>query len=277
MLQDYVDFIEWGQALWQGRYIGWYPLPMTIFFAGLSLIPVWVGYALLVVVSVVILLRRFKWQAPLWFAYIPILQVLLVGNIDVLWMGLYYAKTPLSLTIMSLKPQLFWYALPDVWQMRHRWKEFLGWGVLVYGPAFLLRPFWVLEWLQLLRGYQQTVPILGDSAAIWSMPQVVAVVFVGLCLLVAWKVKGLNWRPATLFINPSHAYDYALIAGSTYLIIPLSWICQYLEVTYHLFWPWALLGALAILLSKAGTREVYWGWLKKWLRLTPPEAASPPS
>ncbi len=254
MFQDYLRFLEWGRAWLYGDYIGVYPLPMTAFFAFLSLLPWWLGYALLVATSILILVRHLKWTAPLWFAYVPVLQVLLVGNIDIIWLGLYLIRTPLSLMLMTLKPQLFLFALPEVWRLRGRWKEFLFWGALLYLPAFLVRPNWVAEWIQLLRA--QSRPAIGWSASIWGMPlyMIVAAILLGLAVLV--KIKRADWRPTLLFLDPAIAgYDYALLVGYTPLLIPLSWVCQYLEITHHVFWPWALLGILAVPLSTPAIKE----------------------
>jgi hypothetical protein len=252
MFGDYLRFIETGRAWWAGTYIGPYPVPTIGLFAALSLIPWQVGYIALSGLGIFALLVRLKRSTPLWFAFIPILQNLLIGNLDLVWWGLWTTRKPVAYALMTLKPHLFPFAIPEIIRWPRRDKlAWLAWTAALWIPSWLVRPNWIGEWLSSLAHISR---VAGHWASdLWSAPLPVIVISLML-LLLFWIVKKRPpfLRAATLFLNPAiGSYDYALLSGSSHwIIIPASWVAQIMERYYHAYWGWAVLGLLSSLATR---------------------------
>ena len=257
MFQDYIRFVETGAAWWAGSYVGPYPLPAVGLFAALSLVPWQVGYFALTGIGVLTLVVRLKRAAPLWFAYVPVLQVLLIGNLDLVWLGLWTTRKPVAFALMTLKPHLMLFAVPEMIRWSRREKlSWLGWASALWLPSWLVRPNWLIEWLGFLSHSSRIAQHWASD--LWSSPLPIVAVSL-LSILVIWFIakRPPFARPATLFLNPAiGSYDYALLSGiSHWIIIPASWIAQVAEVYYHAYWAWALLGILATLAPRPFTKD----------------------
>jgi hypothetical protein len=165
---------------------------------------------------------------PLRVAYIPILQVILIGNLDLVWWGLWTTRLPIAYALMTLKPQLMLFAIPEMIRWTRRQKlTWLGWTAALWLPSWLVRPGWVGEWIYALTRYAPHI-----SSNLWAAP--VWIVIGGLIAipLVWWITKRRpSFRPAALFLNPGiNSYNFALLAGQAqWIIIPTSWIAQIAE------------------------------------------------
>jgi hypothetical protein len=234
---DFLILWGWGHDLLCSQYTGLYPLPFLAPFALLSLLPPWVGYGLLWAGSLTVLVASLKRQAILWVAYVPVIQVLLNGSVDILWWGLWLQGSPVALVLMTLKPQLALFALPKVWQQRRRWREFLLWLAVLYGPVTLIRPTWVEEWMSYV-SHSGDVRLGGHSGALWAVPPLALLAIIALLLK-----RRANYQPAFLYLNPAiRQYDYTLLAGFWWPLVPLSWLAQVLELHSGAYWVWGLLG-----------------------------------
>lgn len=255
MFQDYLRFVETGNAWWAGNYIGPYPLPAVGLFAALSLIPWQVGYFGLATLGVFALLVRLKRSTPLWFAYIPVLQVLLIGNLDLVWWGLWTTRKPVAFALMTLKPHLIPFAVPEMIRWSRRDKlAWLAWAAALWLPSWLVRPNWVGEWLWSLTHSSRIADHWASD--LWSAPLPVTVISL-VSILLVWVIRKRPpfLRATTLFLNPAiGSYDYALLSGTSHwIIIPASWLAQIAERFYHAYWAWAVLGLLATLTTRPTT------------------------
>jgi hypothetical protein len=249
MYQDYFAFLKIGNDWWAGSYSGLYPLPTVGVFAALSLIPWQAGYYGLATLGLFSLLVRLKRALPIWAAYIPVLQVILVGNLDLVWWALWTTRLPIAYALMTLKPHLMLFAIPEMIRWTHRQKlAWLGWTAALWLPSWLVRPGWVGEWVRTLTHFERITQNL--SSDLWNAPVWIAVGGLLSIPLVWWITKRRpSFRPAALFLNPGmNSYDYALLAGNAHwIVIPAGVIAQIAERYYHLYWAWGLVGLLATL------------------------------
>jgi hypothetical protein len=257
MNQDYFAFLKIGHDWWAGTYSGLYPLPAVGIFAALTLIPWQVGYWGLATLGMFSLLVRLKRAMPLWVAYIPILQVILIGNLDLVWWGLWTTRLPIAYALMTLKPQLMLFAIPEMIRWTRRQKlTWLGWTAVLWLPSFLVRPGWFGEWIYTLTHFERITQNL--SSDLWNAP--VWIMLGGLIAipLVWWITKRRpSFRPMALFLNPGiNSYDYALLAGQAHwIIIPASWIAQIAERYYNAHWAWGVVGVLATISTLAPRKK----------------------
>ncbi len=280
MFQDYFLFLKWGNDWRAGIYSGFYPLPTVGFFTALSFIPWQVGYFGLAALGLLAIVIRLKRAAPAWSAYIPVLQVMLVGNLDVLWWALWTTRLPIAYALLTLKPHLMPFALPEMIRWTRRQKlAWLGWTAALWLPCWLARPGWVGVWIGTLTRFGRITHNVPGN--LWNAP--VWILLGGLISipLVWWVTKRRpSFRPMALFLNPVIGpYDYALLAGNAHwIIIPASWIAQFAERYHHAYWAWGLVGLLATLttLSKTAGPEsnnpsLFTAWKQKILH--PPRSA----
>lgn len=239
-ITDLDDFIRFGESLLHGAYLPRYPLPMQGFFVVLALLPRPVDFALIVVLSILALLNIFKRRAPLWIAYAPILQGLVTGNLDVLALWLLVRASPVSLALLTLKPQLFLFALPVLIRRRELWRPFALWTMLLWGLPTLLYPQWIG---QFIRGASDGRVEQGTSSSLWPVP------LLALALIVFMlTVQRYPWRVIVSSLNPLlRAYDYTMIAGASLWLIPASWLCVWLMWQVYAAWPMALLGVVLLI------------------------------
>lgn len=235
MFSDYFEFLRIGRLLLEGRYGGLYPLPAVGFFALLSVLPVWLGLGLLTLGSLTILVALFKWRSLLWVLFIPILQVLTLGQVDILMLGLVFVGSPISLALLTLKPQLFVFAIPLLFKFtRKQFDEFMWWLVWLYVPITLVRPGWISEWLSNDDGRLS----YSTGSTIWAMPVLLAAA----CIIVVAHLSPtpLGW----MFIaNPLYrSYDLSLLVlrGSV-LLVPISWLLMMWSHNVGASWPFFLL------------------------------------
>lgn len=236
---DLIDLYKYGQLLLRGEYFPRYPLPSVGLFALLSLIPIQVAYIIIVALSLVALVHLFKRRAVLWAIFAPIGQCLIQGQIDVLCLWLMLRASPVSLALLTLKPQLFLFALPVLYQRRDLWKPFALWVALLWGVPTLVYPQWVGQWLAGANDGR----LQGTSASLWPVP------LLALALIIYMVIaRRFDWRVIVSSLNPLlRAYDYTMLAGASVWIVPLSWLCVALMWQVGAAWPMALLGAALLI------------------------------
>lgn len=239
---DLDDFIRFGQALLNGTYLPRYPLPTQGFFVVLALLSRPVDIALIVGLSFLALLHIFKRRAPLWCMYAPILQGLVTGNLDVLALWLLVRASPVSLALLTLKPQLFLFALPVLIQRREIWKPFALWTALLWIPPTLIYPQWIG---QFITGASDGRIEGGTSASLWPVPLLALALIV--FMLIARRVE---WCVIVSSLNPLlRSYDYTMLAGASLWLIPASWLCVWLMWQVYAAWPMALLGVVLVYIN----------------------------
>lgn len=238
---DLDDFIRFGESLISGTYIPRYPLPMQGIFVVLALLPRPVDIALIIGLSLFALLNIFKRRTPLWIMYAPILQCLATGNLDVLALWLMLRASPVSLALLTLKPQLFLFALPSLIQRREMWRPFIAWCALLWGLPTLLRPQWIGEFIG---GASDGRIESGTSASLWPVPLLALMLIVYLII-----ARRFVWRVIASSLNPLlRAYDYTMLAGASLWLIPASWLCVWLMWQVCAAWPMALLGVVLLII-----------------------------
>lgn len=208
-----------GAALWQGRYTGLYPLPMNGLFALLALLPRQVALMLLMFAGLALFVAAFRRKALVWIFFQPVLAGLWLGQCDLLFLWLLRHGSGISLALMTLKPQLFPLAIPALLAPsgRAKWKPFGLTCLALYGPATIIRPSWIIEWVRQCNDGR--VDWTG-STTILAYPLVGAVV-----LLAAAAAFKLDWRAVFWSANPTiRWYDFTLMAGRSLWLIPASWV-----------------------------------------------------
>ena len=244
-MSDFNQFYQWGQELWLGKYTAIYPLPIVGLFGLFSITPQWVSAGILSGCSLILFILLFKRKSLLWVLYIPILQVLVSGQLDLLFLALYKLETPLSLALMTLKPQLFVFALPNlICKPLKFWRKFILWCIVLYLPVTLARPTWVVEWLHNM-----------DDGRLSSMNGATLLAFPASLVLLAIipVLKNAKLQPFLLSLNPGlRGYDYTLLSGTSLWLIPASWILQGVCNSIGAGWPLAILGVVSIVATSGG-------------------------
>lgn len=236
---DLDDFIRFGTALLNGTYLPRYPLPTQGIFVVLALLPRPIDIALIVAGSLLALLHIFKRRAPLWCMYAPILQGLVTGNLDVLALWLMVRASPVSLALLTLKPQLFLFALPVLLRRREMLKPFVLWCALLWGLPTLIYPQWIGQFIS---GASDGRIEGGTSASLWPVP-LLALALIAFMLI----ARRFDWRVIVSSLNPLlRPYDYTMLAGASLWLIPLSWLCVWLMWQVYAAWPMALVSLVLL-------------------------------
>lgn len=238
---DLIDLFKYGQLLLHGQYFPRYPLPAVGLFALLSLIPIQVAYIIIVLLSLVALVHLFRRRAVLWAMFAPIGQCLIQGQLDVLCLWLLLRASPVSLALLTLKPQLFIFALPILYKRRELWRPFALWCLVLWGVPTLMYPQWIGMWLTSANDGR----LNGTSSSLWPVP------LLALALIIYMVIaRRYDWRVIASSLNPLlRAYDYTMLAGASLWLIPLSWLCVALMWRVNAAWPMALVSLPLIILS----------------------------
>jgi hypothetical protein len=246
---DLIDLFKYGQMLLHGEYFPRYPLPAVGLFALLSLIPIQIAYLLIVGLSIVILVSLFQRRSILWACFAPISQCLVQGQIDVLCLWLLMRASPVSLALLTLKPQLFVFALPTLLKRRELWKPFALWCLLLWGVPTLVYPQWIGLWL----GGANDGRLQGTSSSLWPVPLLAfaLIVYMVLSRRPALSFRGFDWRVIASSLNPLlRSYDYTMLAGSSVWLVPLSWACVWIMWQIGAAWPMALVSLPLLIVSR---------------------------
>lgn len=211
--EDFNILYGYGAQAWAGQYAGDYPYPANLLFALLALLPVQLAFVVWAGGNLLAFVHTFKREALVWAAYCPVWICFGTGQIDLIGLWLYRLSTPLSLALLTLKPQLFAFALPALFKPGLI-KPFIRWVCIIYGAALLVRPTWPVEWAaKLTNGHA------GDGISLIGRPVVALSVL--LCCVLLGRV---SWADVWVALNPNalHIYSLAMLAGGPLLLIPLS-------------------------------------------------------
>ena len=259
MFGDTFTLMREGQAWIEGRYEGLYPLPFVMVMSILARLRVEVVIIGVLVASVILCVVLLKREALLWIMYLPILETLALGQLSIIWLFLMRVGTGLSFALMTLKPQLFFFAIPVLAARREMWRPFGMWCGALYFPALVVRPTWPVEWLQHI--FDDSRITGGTSASLWPVP-ILAFVFASVLLL----TRRYSWRSIFTSFNPVlRPYDYTIWAGSNRWLIPLSWVLGLTMAGVQAAWPMAFVGIAATLLDKHR--------IESWQRVRSPQAS----
>ena len=231
-----------GLLLRSGEYQSLYPLPTVGIFTLLSFVPFWMTCVIVVVLSLAAMVSVLRWRAVLWVMFVPTLQVLMSGQIDIFIWWLMMRGSAIALALATLKPQLFVFALPQLLSNRKLWKPFVGWCLVLYAPITFIRPAWIFEWLTMMNDGR-----VGDgtSASVWSAYWLAIPIIIALLI-----GKKNRWKMLSLSANPAvRPYDYSLLMGTNWLLIPISYGTQYLCNLLGSAYPSTLIGTAIPLLS----------------------------
>lgn len=244
----YVYFEKWGQLFLQGEYVPRYPLPAMGFIAFLT----WFGPAapyILSIASLLILVAVTKRKALAWVFFAPVAMVIYLGQLDFLFLGLLAIGSPVALALLTLKPQVFLFALPLLLKYDKAQKlKFLFWTAVLYVPVTLIRPGWIVEWLMGMNDGR--IGEIGRNVTLFALPAVIAFA-VGLDVCYCWLAgKPVNWLTV---VNPGYrTYDFVMLISkdASLWLIPISWLLFLLYTQLRNLWPMYLLLPASILLSK---------------------------
>jgi hypothetical protein len=241
---DFAVIHRWAGLAWKGLYAAQYPYPLIALLSPISLVPVDIAAVVCLCLMVVALVVALKRQALYWVFFVPVLQTLFLGQLDVFFWLIYRSKRPALWALLSLKPQFLLPALPRILDSKRNLGEFLAALAVLHVPFLIIRPSWPAEWIGFLIGYGQNrltrVPAATASGAIlqsgWILPFAAAIV-----ALVLLRRK--NTEHALFLVNPAlMPYDYSLLTGDiSKIVIPLSWLALGAAWQARAGWPYSLM------------------------------------
>ena len=233
---DFFLLYQTGKDLWNSQYTGLYPLPASGFFALWTLLPPLVSLAIVFFGSLMLFVSIFKRKALLWVFFVPVWQVMWLGQVDLIAMWLLVHFSPVSLALLTLKPQLFPLAIPQLLQRKEMWKPFIAWCAVLYIPITSIRPTWIGEWMARINDGR----LHEMYGSLWQVPVLAVAILVTLLVTKKITFKVLYWC-----FNPTlKFYNFSLLAGKTYWLIPASWVILWMtqQSAPNFYWTYALLG-----------------------------------
>jgi hypothetical protein len=246
---DFAEIVRWAGLTWRGQYSGQYPYPLMVLLAPLSLVPVDVAAIVAIVLMLLALVLTLKREARYWVFFVPVLQTLYLGQLDIFFWLLYRSGRPALWALLSLKPQLLLPVLPRLLASRRTAVEFLGATAALHLPFLLIRPSWPAEWVHFLLGFEQNrltrVPASTTTGSMLGSPWIIAF---AAALVILFFLRRRNLEGLLFLANPALLpYDYSLLTGGVSRIaIPLSWVALWAAWRVKAGWPYALL-LLAVL------------------------------
>ena len=249
LFSDFAEIVRWAGLTWQGQYSGQYPYPLMVLLAPLALLPVEMAAVLAAVLMILALVLALKRKALYWILFVPLLQTLYLGQLDVFFWLLYRARRPALWALLSLKPQLLLPVLPRILASRRNAGEFLAALAALHLPFLLIRPSWPAEWVHFLLGFEQNrltrVPASTTTGSILGSPWIIAF---AAALLILFFARRKNAEGLLFLANPALLpYDYSLLTGAmSWIAIPLSWVALWAAWQVRAGWPYAFL-LLAVL------------------------------
>jgi hypothetical protein len=257
---DFAVIHRWAGLIWQGQYSGQYPYPLMVLLAPIALVPVDAAAAVWLALMILALVLSLKRDALYWIFFVPLLQTLFLGQLDVFFWLVYRSQRPAVWALLSLKPQFLLPALPRIFASKRNLGEFLAASAALHVPFLLIRPSWPAEWMQFLAGWGQNrltrVPSSTASGSIilsaWIVPFAAA-------LIILFVLRKKNIDHLLFLANPALLpYDYSLLtAGVAKIMIPLSWLALWAAWQVRAGWPYAVL--LLALLTLETVREKHSG------------------
>ncbi len=255
---DLAVIYRWAAEIWKGNYTGLYPYPLMVLLSPLTLLPLDVVAILWLAAMLVIMVVTLKRESLYWMFYIPFLQGLFLGQIDLFFWLAYRSKRPAIWALLSLKPQLLLLVLPRLLTDKRKILEFLAAVAVLHVPFLILRPAWPVEWLGFLSTYQNRmteIPGTTVSGQIlfspWALP------FLALILLLGF-FRRKNVEAAFFLANPFLLpYDYSLLMGDvSKIILPLSWLSLGVAWRVGAGWPYALMLVAVLLFETIRERRI---------------------
>ncbi len=241
-----------------------YPPAALYFLAILGLFPKLVAFILLTVgnLSALMLMlanKALPHRSIAWVLFTPVIYTLGVGQIDLLFLGLFYLTAHrktwvciLAAVLLTLKPQLAFVALPwtlFLWLRQDRKKLLLWMGIslVLHLTPLLLNGAIYSEWLASVQG--MTKMYMEDTPGVFSLTMAgvpfwvmilpaLAIMLIGLKL---GKVESLVAQ--TLALPFGYWYNLVLLVGYLpwKLLVPLSWAAFILSYfVFHAFYPMTL-------------------------------------
>jgi hypothetical protein len=197
--------------------------------------PLWIVGMLIIGLSLALLIALFRRRAMLWILYVPVLQTLYLGNLDIIGLWLLQHESAVSLALLTLKPQIAVFAIPSLVRRRDLWRPFAFWCATLYGPVTIARPSWVSEWLRQMDDGRLWA---GTSASLWVVPALAVAFALAMLITRSW-----HWLAALSALNPTlRSYDYTMLAGAHWTIVPISWAASILSNLLQSGSPMALVG-----------------------------------
>jgi len=142
-------------------------------------------------------------------------------------------------------------AIPAIAARREVWRSFGVAVALLYIPSLVVRPMWLIEWLQHI--FRDTRFNDGMSASLWAVP-----LLAFSCAAALLLTRRYSWLVIFTTYNPAfRPYDYALLAGNSRWMILMSWIIFGIMALLGMraAWPMALLGIAAAMLENEPSKQ----------------------
>lgn len=224
MFADFWVLLNWAKELWAGNYTtSLYPPTFLMFYFPFLFLDDTTALALFLILSLIFFVLTFGYRSIYWILFLPALQTLLLAHPDTFFLFLFKKKTPLSLSLLTLKPVLFLVAIPDVIKFSTINKiKFLFYTGAIYSVSFIFLTNWPEIYLNnvlsngLVDKRFNVIDYLISNNLI--LPVAIAV-------MIFYSKRNLQGLLA-LFVSFSFfmSYNYIFFTGTNILFIPLSWV-----------------------------------------------------
>jgi hypothetical protein len=179
-----------------------WPMPLTVIFAPLALIPISIAFPLWLAFNALLLWLILRWKAIKWLAFLPMIYLFSSGQIILPFWAMAYKMergkwAAAMAAFITLEPQLAFILLPfHLWrwlrQDRSTLYYWLLFTALLWGIPSLIWPQFTAEWVKTIvsgdAGHgTQTAP--GLWSLTWSFPQLLPVLAIVSLALGIWGIR----------------------------------------------------------------------------------------
>ena len=244
-LYDLHLFYQAGQAVLAGTspytIVDFYaPFPLAIIFAMIAWIPEPIVYMVYLLTCIWLLWKLLGWKCIWALLSFPVCFGLFVGQVDLLLTLLMVSIGPWALPLLIIKPQVGFVVAPWFIRRLNRIQLLIIALITVafLGICFLIRPGWLIEWLNVIPAVISYAK--RDSNLYWFISQS----FKGLALIIGMiivlplgflvKDRGISYTVLHLFSPLSNIYSASVLAewiGPVEVL--LSWIAVIIVGNIH--------------------------------------------
>ncbi len=197
-LYDFLIFYNAGKAILGGLspylvdgFIS--PIYLALFFAPLSLLPYWAGYAVYLLANLLLAWKLMRRRILWGLLFFPFLFCLYVGQVDFLLGAALALGSPWAFGLALIKPQVAFVVVPWVvmeFDKRDWAKAAVSTGIVAL-LGFLIRPQWLAEWASIPQDFEFYTS--HASNLYWLVPGGQAELRAGLTIALALMVLPLGF------------------------------------------------------------------------------------
>lgn len=271
--KDFFVYWQIGRAVWSGLnpYAvpeSLYPPAMLAVFAVMALPPFTVAFATWTGINVAVFTHSLARLVTdkrrlLWFAFPPVLFVLLTGQLDllVLWASTFLARggyaAAMATAFITLKPQAAFIVLP--WYLLRWWKTDRGTlgkavalSAAVHLAPLIAGPSLYSDWISSVRS--QSAWRLEASPGLFALtgfgvPWVpIAIVALAAAIWSLTRNRQTSWAAQLCALPSGLWYEGVFLSGvvPAALILPVAWLAFLAAAAWKVSWPLAVVPIVAL-------------------------------